>query len=106
KLSDPTVSRMHCEVRLVEGAARVIDLGSTNGVIVNGVRVKEAVIPPHSTIQLGETTLRVDAGGQMTFFELSRRTRFGSVLGASQEMRCLFTILEKASPSEATVLIQ
>jgi transcriptional regulator with PAS, ATPase and Fis domain len=106
KLTDPTVSRMHCEVRVVEGAARVIDLGSTNGVIVNGVRVKEAVLSPHSTIQLGETTLRVDAGDQLTFFELSRRTRFGNVIGASKEMRRLFTILEKASLSDATVLIQ
>src|SRR5690606_7499480 len=106
KLSDPTVSRMHCEVRVVEGAARVVDLGSTNGVIVNGVRVKEAELSPHSTIQLGETTLRVDAGDQLIFFELSRRSRFGSVIGASKEMRRLFTILEKASTSDATVLIQ
>ncbi len=106
QLSDPTVSRMHCEVRIVEGTVRVVDLGSTNGVIVNGVRVKEAEVAPNSTIQLGETTLRVDTGDQLIFMDLSRRSRFGNVLGASKEMRRLFTILEKASPSEATVLIQ
>ena len=46
-------------------AARVVDLGSTNGVVVNGVRVQEAELKPNSTMQLGETTLRVDAGDQV-----------------------------------------
>lgn len=106
QLTDPTVSRMHCEVRIVGGAARVIDMGSTNGVIVNGVRVQEAELTPNSTLQLGETTLRVDTGDQLVRVELSMRNRFGGVLGASKEMRRLFSLLEKASPSEATVLIQ
>ncbi len=106
QLTDPTVSRMHCEVRIVDGVPRVVDMGSTNGVIVNGVRVQEAELVPNSTLQLGETTLRVDAGDQLVRVELSMRNRFGGVLGASKEMRRLFTILEKASPTEATVLIQ
>lgn len=106
QLTDPTVSRMHCEVRIVDGVPRVIDRGSTNGVVVNGVRVQEAELAPNSTIQLGETVLRVDAGDQILRVELSMRNRFGGVLGASKEMRRLFTILEKASLSDATVLIQ
>ena len=32
--------------------------------------------------------------------------RFGDVLGTSKEMRRLFTILEKASPTDATVSIE
>ena len=106
QLTDPTVSRMHCEVKIIDGAARVIDLGSTNGVIVNGVQVREAVLTPNSTIHLGETVIRVETSDEAFEVELSPRNRFGGVLGTSNEMRRLFTILEKASASDATVLIQ
>lgn len=106
QLTDPTVSRMHCEVKIVDGAARVFDLGSTNGVIVNGVQVREAVLTPNSTLHLGETVIRVETSEQAFQLEISPRSRFGSVLGTSKEMRRLFTILEKASATDATVLIQ
>jgi len=35
-LSDPNVSRRHAEVRLIDGKASVVDLGSLNGTRVNG----------------------------------------------------------------------
>ena len=38
-LSDPQVSRHHAEVRRSEHGFLVVDLDSTNGTLVNGVRV-------------------------------------------------------------------
>ncbi len=41
-LKDPTVSRLHLTLRVEGDALRVVDEGSTNGTILDGVRVREA----------------------------------------------------------------
>ena len=53
-LEDPSVSRRHAEFRLLEdGSWQVVDLGSTNGVKVNGRRVSETPLKPGDEIVLG-----------------------------------------------------
>src|SRR5687768_11620360 len=42
QLTDPTVSRLHCEIRNLDGAVRIVDSGSTNGTHVDGVRIHVA----------------------------------------------------------------
>jgi hypothetical protein len=56
-LEDPNVSRRHAEVRLDDGAWWIVDLGSTNGVEVNGERVTRARLEPDDRIVLGRTEL-------------------------------------------------
>jgi pSer/pThr/pTyr-binding forkhead associated (FHA) protein len=56
-LDDPNVSRRHAELRRQEGAWIVADLGSTNGVKVNGRRVEHAVLKPGDEITLGLSRL-------------------------------------------------
>jgi Protein of unknown function (DUF3662)/FHA domain len=56
-LDDPNVSRRHAELRRQEGAWIVADLGSTNGVKVNGRRVDHAVLGPGDEITLGLSRL-------------------------------------------------
>ncbi|MGI8688557.1 MAG: FHA domain-containing protein [Thermomicrobiales bacterium] len=52
-LDDPQVSRRHAQVRW-NGAQYVIsDLNSTNGVYVNGERVREAALPEGARVQIG-----------------------------------------------------
>ena len=53
RLDDPNVSRRHAELRREEGGWVVADLGSTNGVKVNGRRVSEAPLKPGDEIALG-----------------------------------------------------
>ena len=53
RLDDPNVSRRHAEVRREEGGWVVADLGSTNGVKLNGRRVSEAPLKPGDEIALG-----------------------------------------------------
>jgi hypothetical protein len=52
-LDDPNVSRHHAELRREADAWMVADLGSTNGVKVNGSRVSEAELGPGDEITLG-----------------------------------------------------
>src|SRR5262249_5801390 len=43
-IDDPTVSRFHCEVKIGADGARVKDLDSLNGTIVDGVTIAEAFL--------------------------------------------------------------
>jgi len=48
---------------LPEGGHRIVDLGSTNGVFVNGVRVSAAALRSRDRVRIGEhTLLYLDAG--------------------------------------------
>src|SRR5919199_4926267 len=59
-LEDPNVSRRHAELRNQDGQWVVADLGSTNGVKVNGRRVEEQVLRPGDEIALGLAKLRFE----------------------------------------------
>ncbi len=61
-LDDPGVSRRHAEVHLLDGRARVVDLGSTNGTYVDGERVHTGVLAEGSTITVGRTRLVFHSG--------------------------------------------
>jgi DNA-binding NtrC family response regulator len=105
-LADRTVSRFHCEIS-VRGEAIVIrDCGSTNGTLIDGVRVREAEIPPGTLVRIGSSAFRVDLGDEPAFIEVSGRTSFGELVGASVEMRRVYAILERIAPGDATVLLQ
>ena len=55
--ADDAVSRRHAELRIRHGAAHVVDLGSTNGTLVNGDSLtpgEERALSDGDVIQLGE----------------------------------------------------
>jgi transcriptional regulator with PAS, ATPase and Fis domain len=106
RLTDRTVSRLHCELRVAGAAVRIVDSGSTNGTFVDGVRIFSAEVRSGSRIRVGESVLGVMAGQERYTVELSPRHRFGDVVGASVEMRRLYSVLEKIAPTESSVLIQ
>lgn len=62
QINDPGVSRRHAEIRLMPegpGGIRVVlvDLGSTNGTLVNGRRATESELTDGSTVRIGNTTM-------------------------------------------------
>ncbi len=63
RLVDPGVSRRHAEVRLRDGHAEIVDLGSTNGVIVDGRRAQRAELRDGAQVALGSTTVVYRSGG-------------------------------------------
>src|SRR5918997_786601 len=52
-LEDPNASRKHAELRREDGRWAIADLGSTNGVKVNGRHVERAYLEPGDEIVLG-----------------------------------------------------
>src|SRR5204863_2914399 len=79
--------------------------GSTNGTWWQGTKVGEVVVPAGSTVKFGEVAVRV-AAADAPSLPPSDRDHFGAMAGKSVAMRELFAVLEMASPSEATVLIE
>jgi len=59
-LSDPQVSRHHAEVRPAQLGYEVVDLGSTNGTLVNGIVVKEHPLRDGDVILVGATSIRYE----------------------------------------------
>lgn len=63
RINDPGVSRRHAEIRVVPGdkvpTVSVVDLGSTNGILVNDQRVDQATLRDGATVKIGNTTMTI-----------------------------------------------
>ncbi len=59
-LSDSQVSRHHAEVRAGRGEYRVVDLGSTNGTMLNGAVVSDHPLEDGDEIVVGNTSIRFE----------------------------------------------
>jgi hypothetical protein len=57
RLDDSGVSRRHAELRYADGKVELIDLGSTNGVTVNGKPVGHALLHDGDRLDVASTTL-------------------------------------------------
>src|SRR6059036_3022469 len=56
---DPTISRRHAEVSLIDGGVKVKDAGSSNGTFLNGARITEAIAGENDVITFGKVAFRV-----------------------------------------------
>ena len=56
-LSDPAVSRKHLGIRRVGGKYELADLGSTNGVYVNGHRMGKKMLVSGDIMRVGNTEM-------------------------------------------------
>jgi serine/threonine protein kinase len=68
RLTDPRVSRVHCEVQVEDQRAVVVDSNSAGGTLVNGQRVTQHTLRPGDVIHVGDTQLRFedDAAAEQT----------------------------------------
>ncbi|MHC4264958.1 MAG: FHA domain-containing protein [Planctomycetota bacterium] len=58
-----SVSRRHCQINLDNGNIKVRDLGSTNGTVINGEVVDEAVIKAGDKIKVGSLSFVLQVDG-------------------------------------------
>ncbi|HEX3555263.1 MAG TPA: FHA domain-containing protein [Thermoanaerobaculia bacterium] len=56
----PGISRRHALVRRCQGGVVLLDLGSKNGLIVAGLRVRRALLTPGLRVQIGAAWLEVE----------------------------------------------
>ncbi|HRW07047.1 MAG TPA: FHA domain-containing protein, partial [Caldilineaceae bacterium] len=57
-LSDAKISRAHARLECNATGCTLIDLGSANGIRINGIQVERALLAPGDLIGLGDSTLR------------------------------------------------
>jgi DNA-binding NtrC family response regulator len=103
RLSDPAVSRIHCEVRHQAGRVVVRDLGSKNGVVLQSVRVAEGEMRIGDTLRIGETMLVLVDSDRL------EPARAGEVLpgivGTTEVMRRMARTVRLLAPSDLNVLV-
>ena len=61
KLTDPTISRVHCEIEWAGDKLMLINI-STSGTLVNGKPVSQQELRPGDVIRIGATELRYQTG--------------------------------------------
>jgi transcriptional regulator with GAF, ATPase, and Fis domain len=106
RLTDSSVSRCHVELTATDQGLQLRDLASTNGTLVGGVALQSALLVEPVTLALGATLLSITPHEDEVEIPISRRFRFGDLLGQSTVMRELFATLERVSQSDVTVLLE
>jgi DNA-binding NtrC family response regulator len=102
-LRDDTVSGYHVRLTALKNGVHVSDFGSTNGTLVNSVRVEQGVVPPSATLALGRTKIVIEAGKPATV-ELHDEDRLGDLRGRTPAMRRLMKDLRRVAQSAVAVL--
>lgn len=74
-LDDDAVSRLHARVERTDGGFVLLDLGSSNGVRVNGERTTYRLLVPGDVVHVGASVLRVEGIGDSATASESRRAR-------------------------------
>lgn len=75
-----SISREHAEIQKgSDGELRLIDLGSANGVRVNGKDVQNAVLAPGDMVELGQVRFRYVAAGEHYTFDADATMQMDAV---------------------------
>ncbi|MBI5535197.1 MAG: sigma 54-dependent Fis family transcriptional regulator [Deltaproteobacteria bacterium] len=106
RLTDRLVSRRHAALEHDGFGLRLTDLRSTNGTMINGVRIVEALLRGGETVCVGGTTLWVERVERDKEPSVPNASRFGRVLGGSLAMRRLYPLCERLATSDVPVLIE
>ena len=106
RLGDKLVSRRHLELGAEPSGVRVRDLGSRNGTLFGGARIRDLSLDRDGVLIVGETSLAVRLLSQPLDMALSPRTRCGDAIAHSSAMRHVFALLERAAQNDVTVLLE
>ncbi|MBK6695433.1 MAG: sigma 54-interacting transcriptional regulator [Myxococcales bacterium] len=108
------VSRLHASVQATESGYRVKDLGSRNGIVVAGRRVREAVLEDGDELRVGDALFKFVAREASAYAPYSIdggvavgavRTSIPGAVGGLAMARLSLTI-ERIAPGDLQVLVQ
>src|SRR5260221_11477032 len=80
RLSDPTVSRIHCEVKLRPSGLRITDTSSTNGTYLEAIRIHDIEVASGVRFRIGGTTIEVVLSGATVTHPISQRARLRELI--------------------------
>ena len=106
RLTDPTVSREHLRLHVSDTGLMLRDEGSRNGTWIGGLRIHHAGIASDVRIKLGSTAITITVDAEVSSVPVSASGRFGEAIGGSTAMRLVFALLQRAAPTELTILLE
>jgi len=101
-LDDPYVSARHLRVEPRAGRWQVVDLGSTNGTSLGGVRVWRAELPPGLPLSLGDCEIVLEVG---TPREGRPPGSYEGMFSLDPSMRQVFDLVDRVADSDASVTV-
>jgi DNA-binding NtrC family response regulator len=104
-IDHPTVSRNHLSIRRQGDKFLVADLGSTNGTFIDGAQIREAFLRPGALLEVGDVQLRLQPQVKSLEVLPAEITQLGDLVGKSTPMRQVFSLLQKISVTESTLLL-
>lgn len=105
-LTDRYVSGRHVSLTRNNQGYLLRDLGSTNGTFIGGTRVMEAMLLPGDEFEVGRSKLRLDYEVDRVKVAPYEKDRYCGMIGHSEKMRKIFSLIEKIANTKATVLIE
>jgi len=105
-LEDSAVSRIHFEITADAIGYRIRDLDSRNGTWVDGYRVVEMYLRSGCVIVAGGSTLRFSLLEDEVDIPATSSDGYGPLIGSSLPMRELYAIIERAAPTDVTILVE
>ena len=106
RVTDPAVSRQHCELELTPGGVVLTDLESTNGTYYLGQRADRIVLAAGSSFTVGGVTIRLESDVDRTTLEPSAQREIGGLQADSLALRQIFAVIERLRDSTVPVLIE
>jgi ABC transport system ATP-binding/permease protein len=79
RLDGLQISNRHARLTRSGTEVLVEDLGSTNGIFINGNRSSRGVIGPSDSVQIGAFLLRLDPSGAIAVYDTRSKTRVDAV---------------------------
>ncbi|MCC7012664.1 MAG: sigma 54-interacting transcriptional regulator [Planctomycetes bacterium] len=61
RISSSLVSRRHCRIETGPDGVWAIDLGSSNGTLLNGQKIKRSLLNPGDTLRVGKATIQIES---------------------------------------------
>jgi len=102
---DPSVSALHCSIELDDGQVVLRDKGSKNGTWVGPLRVREIVLSPGTSFEVGDARITlVDAAERDVPVSLS--PRFGRFFGRGEKLGKLIALLSRIAAVDMDVLVR
>ncbi len=101
-LDDPFVSSRHLRIEKPAGRWELVDVGSTNGTLLGGVRIWRAELPPGLPVTVGDSELVLETGSPR---EGRLPGSYEGMFSLDPGMRQVFDLIDRLAPAEGAVTI-
>jgi DNA-binding NtrC family response regulator len=101
-LDDPFVSARHLRIEPHDGRWRIVDVGSTNGTLLGGVRIWQSELPPSLPVTVGDSELVLEVGAAR---EGRLPGSYEGMFSLDPGMRRVFDLVDRLAPAAEAVTI-